>query len=1516
MLLSFSAKRCDVLNLLAILFVILPLLFPSTSFAEIHRVESIDRYVLVGRGGTLYPTVDALSDDINKEARESFDVCVSQFPPYSCTLYTIVRNELLTGTTGWEGYTINGKPYWYNLVRDSLVKSLDSNGHTSEVYTENIGSLGAYLHSYCPIGYSVWGTEGVWPILRSYCFRSTDNYDELKNAGSSCGGVGNPIQPGTGNKFQLEHDYVGGGVFPLTLSRSYNSVWAKQVGGQAPVSFDSQWMGSFSARISYEAEGYDADPSVSSVAVSYRPSGRVLYFSQPTVGTFVPDVDIQDKLVALTDTNRKITGWKYTVAANENIELYDSAGKLLSITNRAGLKQTFAYNSDNLLQAVTDPDGRQITFTYDAAKRISTATVPGGGILHYGYSAEGLLTSVTYPDGVQRIYHYEDTGLPKHLTGITDENGNRFATYAYDYQGRAISTEHAEGVERVALNYNGDSTTTVIDALGAERMYSFQTILGMAKTVGLTQPCASCGGSNKTTSYDANGNVSSRTDFSGSRADYTYDLARNLQTKRVEGLDAAGVATAQTRTITTEWHSTWRLPKRIAEPLKITTYVYHGDNGVSCGANGNLCSKTVQETTDANGSLGFSAIKTGTPRAWAYTYNGRGQILTENASRTDITDTTTYAYYTDTTATHRVGDLWKITNALGHVTQITTYDAAGRPLSITDANGAVTKLTYTPRGWVQTLVKAGQTTTYTYDGVGQVTKISLPDAREYAYAYDPAHRLTSITSKTGEKLSFTLDKLGNRLSETLTDASGVVATQYRQTFDALGKLQQSIASIQGVDAITAYTYDVEGNLAEETSPTGRTTGYSYDALNRLIQEQESLNGLPVVTAHSYNAQGVATQTKAPNNATTQYTVNGFGEILTEISPDRGTLTYTYDAAGNVKTLKDARAVTLGYTYDALNRLIKVTTPTAAQNITYTYDANTTLTACTYGKGRLCKVVDQSGTTAFAYDAQGNVVKRAYQTSGVTYVTDFAYDANGNLLKITLPGSRHITYTRDTERRVTSISTVLGGATVAVLSSATYRPDGQASRVGYSNGETVSYGYDASGHRTAVTRTIAAANENYVWNLEGELTGRTASAVSRTYQYDSLRRLIQETGIPANQSFVYDANGNRRGNGSNIYTYLANSNRMARRNNIDMARDASGNHTSNGLGQTYTWDGYGHLAQVTLNGVKKATYLYNYQHQRSHKQLWNGTTSLGTTIYHYDLQGHPLLETSTGGVVQAVYLHDGNSVPLAIVQAANSPYNNTAQDKIVYLHPDHLGTPRLGTDAAKRIVWKWEPTDAFGATAAQQDPDADGKQTIVNLRFPGQYYDAESGLHQNWHRTYDPSLGRYISSDPIGLAGGVNTFGYVGQSPLVAKDPTGLCPQCLVVGAAAATGAALYGLLHTSNVLDNLGDSSGVLDGWGDSSLRDSEHIQGSIWGDGIGDHPSHSDENDALAIPLSASCEELAWAISVLRSAIEWRKADIGRHGGNNSGAPGHRVRIKNLQDKLDKLLREYELRCKQQCDD
>ena len=114
----------------------------------------------------------------------------------------------------------------------------------------------------------------------------------------------------------------------------------------------------------------------------------------------------------------------------------------------------------------------------------------------------------------------------------------------------------------------------------------------------------------------------------------------------------------------------------------------------------------------------------------------------------------------------------------------------------------------------------------------------------------------------------------------------------------------------------------------------------------------------------------------------------------------------------------------------------------------------------------------------------------------------------------------------------------------------------------------------------------------------------------------------------------------------------------------------------------------------------------------------------------------------------------------------------ASEQVYYFHNDHLGTPQAITDATGRKVWEAE-YDPFGKAIVNQDPDGDGQNVVNNLRFPGQYYDAETGLHYNNHRDYDPATGRYLQPDPIGLEGGPNLYSYVQNNPLVFIDPDGL-----------------------------------------------------------------------------------------------------------------------------------------------
>jgi RHS repeat-associated protein len=164
------------------------------------------------------------------------------------------------------------------------------------------------------------------------------------------------------------------------------------------------------------------------------------------------------------------------------------------------------------------------------------------------------------------------------------------------------------------------------------------------------------------------------------------------------------------------------------------------------------------------------------------------------------------------------------------------------------------------------------------------------------------------------------------------------------------------------------------------------------------------------------------------------------------------------------------------------------------------------------------------------------------------------------------------------------------------------------------------------------------------------------------------------------------------------------------------------------------------------------------------------------FYHYDLDGHLLAETDATGATLREYVWQDRQ-PVAMVAQGGGG------ETIAYLHTDHLNTPRRATDSAGVVVWEWKG-DAFGAVPPVEDRDGDGVATTVKLRFPGQYYDGETGLVYNYFRDYDPSIGRYAESDPIGLAGGLNTYTYAIQNPLKFHDPTGLIVPAFVAACAA------------------------------------------------------------------------------------------------------------------------------------
>jgi YD repeat-containing protein len=605
--------------------------------------------------------------------------------------------------------------------------------------------------------------------------------------------VGNPIDVAAGNKYQIETDYIGGGEFPLSIVRKYNSSPLAASPGNTKLaaadgrSFGKRWLGNYDRTISTAGN---------EVVNAYRHDGTIVYFTLSS-GTWNAEHGRKERLIEVKDLAGLRTGWTM-VTLDDVTETYNKDGHLVGLKNRNGQKLTFQLSTSatpstvapgvNYLIKVTDHFGRALQLVWDSAGRLQTITAPDNVVFRYQYDSNGRLESVTYPgdEAGSRTYVYNEPehngGLdqPELLTGIIDEKGVRAATFEYDEKGRGVATEHAGGVERYAVTY-GAGTTTVVDPFGSSRVYTLKNVLGSQRLAGQSQPAgAGCAAATKSLTYDSAGNTATEQDFRGVLTTYTYD-GRGLELTR-----SISMTGAKTTKVTTEWHPTFRLKQRIAEPSLITSMTYD--------AGGNLLTLTRQATTDSTGQLGFDAVVSGTSRKWLYTYNSAGQLSTVTGPRTDAVDKTSYAYLS--------GNLQSVSDALGRKTTFDSYDGSGRATKTTAPNGSVTQYAYHPRGWLLSTTETApgtseqHVTSFTYEPTGKLSKVTWPDGTWLDYEYDDAQRLIAVVDTTGNRTAYTLDAMGNRTLEKTTDPSGNLSRQISRAYDALNRVQLQTGAAQ------------------------------------------------------------------------------------------------------------------------------------------------------------------------------------------------------------------------------------------------------------------------------------------------------------------------------------------------------------------------------------------------------------------------------------------------------------------------------------------------------------------------------------------------------------------------------------------------------------------------------------------------------------------------------------------------------------------------------------------------
>lgn len=1046
------------------------------------------------------------------------------------------------------------------------------------------------------------------------------------------------------------------------------------------------------------------------------------------------------------------------------------AGRPSCITDIvSGRQLQLAYDNESRLISATDPSGHSVAYAYNGATSSSSSAFTG---FH-------ALTSIIYADQAQRTYHYNEasltnnTDLPHALTGITDETNTRYAYFGYSATRKAVSTSRPNGIDAYTLV---PSTASVIDALGRQFNFGTRTITKTGSDGSIvsrvllptdwTIPSPNGGRVAATRHYDAQGNLTQRSDHKGITTRYEYDLTRNYEILRTEAY-----GTTKARWMHTAWHPEWRLPVKNAEPKRMTWSIYNGQpdptNGnaiTTCAPNDALleghpiavlCKRVQQATTDNTGQSGFTATLVGSQRAWTYTYNANGQVLTANGPRTDVSDTTTYAYYTTDDAQvpqrYRKGDLRTVTNALGHTTAYKAYDANGQPLSIADANGAVTTLTYDLRYRLTSRTIGDEQTTFEYWPTGLLKKTTLPDGSYLHYTYDVAHRLTTIRDSEGSLIHYTLDALGNRTKEEVSDPTSALSRTSRQVFNVLNRVSEQIGAADTANVTTTFGYDNNGNQTSIVGPLGRDIIQLYDELNRLTRVTDPLNG---VTQYGYDGLDQLISVTDPKNLVTAYVYNGLGDLERQTSPDTGVTTNTYDSGGNLKTSIDARNAVTTYTYDELNRVatasFAVGTATE-QTITYSYDAGSN------GTGRITGASDADHSLAWTYDEQGRVLTATQVVGSISKTASYSY-LNGLRQSVTTPSGQRITYGY-TNGKITSVSV---NGTVLV-SGVLHEPFGPVRQWTWGNGALSVRTFDQDGKIMQIDSAgLRTYSHDDAFRIIG-ITDASDASLSWAYGYDDLDRLTSASKTGTALGYEYDANGNRRtqtGSAVSTFTIAPSSNRLTSTSGAltrTYGYDNAGNTTGFG-GITFAYNARGRMRNSTKSGVT-TSYTYNALGQLIKKG--------SNTVYYYDEQGHVFgVYNGSGSLAEEiVWLGD---IPLATLR----PKANGGVE-IYYIHSDHLNTPRLIVGSVNSGArWRWD-FDPFGVGVPNNNPTGAGAFEF-DLRFPGQIYVAETGLSYNYYRDgYDPATGRYTQSDPIGLLGGLNTYGYAYQNPVSIIDPLGL-----------------------------------------------------------------------------------------------------------------------------------------------
>lgn len=792
-----------------------------------------------------------------------------------------------------------------------------------------------------------------------------------------------------------------------------------------------------------------------------------------------------------------------------------------------------------------------------------------------------------------------------------------------------------------------------------------------------------------------------------------------------------------------------------------------------------------------------------------------------------------------------VNNLGKVAKSINLVGKISTavFDGRGRVIKSTAPEGNSVEFVYDSKNRItQTTAKAkpasGLTdvvSSATYDATWNKLKTTTDNmGRVTTMNYDVANgNLLSVVSPSvtglgSSTVSMTYNSRGQLL--TATGPDGIVT---KNTFDATTEKLLSTVADFGVGRLNLtanFGYDSVGNVTSVQDPRGFTSTVDVDVLRRVTQAT-STAPFSFVTKFTFDDNGNTTKIERQTNdpldpwQTSQASYTADNKVLTTTDPQGNVTSITYDNLQRSWKATDALSRVVTNNFDDANRVISVLDPASITAVTYTYTDN----------GKVATIKDaRNFVTTSTFDGHDRPLRTTYQDA--TYEEVSSYDGNSNPLvmrtrsaaTVTLTydelnrvktkaptGQPTVTTVYDIAGRVTTVSTpVVAGDPSSGTFTNFYDTAGRFYKEQYPDGLSVTHALDANGNVTKTTYPDGYFVDRVYDELNRltdiKLNGSGASAVQ--FQYDALSRrtkLVYENGCTTNYAFEVDNDLSSLLHnfvGSNVqFNYsFDNANQMATHRVSDPANfrwtppapATTSYGTASNINQYPTVGGTGYSYSTDGNLTNDGTFKYEFNTERMMTRVRNAGTNAIIADYLYD---HALRQRQKNvGGVKTNYYYSGFQRLADYDGSAGTPgtllnryvYGSSLDEVLIqitaggtktYYHQNHQSSVIATTNSSGAVLNRYT-YGPFGESAALAG---------TTHGYTGQRYDAETGLYHYKMRQYSPKLGRFLQPDPIGMAGGINLYGYVGNSPLTTVDPLGLVT--FTAGSSSATLTAIDAL---------------------------------------------------------------------------------------------------------------------------